>query len=285
MKKVALIALAFVMIFTSCDVIDDPVIPFSIGYRSDLYGPAPEFGVAPTTTVNVLLEDFTAHQCGNCPDAGLIADAIYESNPDEVVLLAIHAGSLAVTNEEAPFDTDWTTPESEFYWEQLDFQANPLGRINRSGGPGNFYSPSTWEDNVNQVLGSTAAVNLQIEANYQSENNHLNVHVNGQFASNYDNGTHLVVLIAESELYDYQLWYGQDPSTVPDYHFKHILRGSVSGPSGLSFNTEAVSSGEEIQKDYTIDWNSNWIAENCEVIAFVIDDQSGEVLNVVKKAL
>ena len=47
-------------------------------------------------------------------------------------VLAVHAGSLAAVSD-APFDTDWTTPESNAYWDQMTAQVNPIGRVNRRG--------------------------------------------------------------------------------------------------------------------------------------------------------
>ena len=56
---------------------------------------------------------------------------IVAEHPDQIVPLAIHAGDLASTNAEYP--TDWTCDESDVFWEDLEFQLNPVGRINRRG--------------------------------------------------------------------------------------------------------------------------------------------------------
>ncbi len=265
-----------------CDVIEDPVIPFTVTYQEESYGPPPTFDTPSTTAKNALLEDFTAHQCGNCPDAGVIASNLIASNPGRVVLLAIHAGSLAAYNPNPPYNTDWTTAEGNFFFNQLDFQANPLGRINRKGGPGNFYQPSTWAAQVNEQLALVADVNLQMKLDYVAENNHLNIHVHGTFTSDYTNSTNLILLITESELYDYQLWYGQSPSTIPDYHHKHVLRGSVTGAQGLAFSPTNTSAGDQFQRDYTFTWNNAWSIENSYVVAIVSDNVSGEILNTIE---
>ncbi len=281
--RVYFIALASALLFTACDVIDDPVIPVTTGYQSDLYGPPPSFDIPSESVQGVLIEDFTAHQCGNCPDAGVIAEGIIADYP-EAILVAIHAGNLAATSDAPPFDTDWVTEEGRVFWDQLDFQANPLGRINREGGTGNFFAPSQWEAKTVEWLANDPALDLQVQTEYVGENNHLNIHVNGYYNEAYPNSTHLVILITESELYDYQLWYGNDPEVVPDYHFKHTLRGSVTGANGLSFRGPAEA-GDSAQKDYTYDWNSEWVVENSYVVAFVYDDETGLVLNAVEVEL
>lgn len=278
--------IAATLLFGACDVIEDPIIPNSGSYNEAVYGPPPSFGAAPTTLKNVLLEDFTAHQCGNCPDAGIVASALLEQFPDRVALVAIHAGSLAAYDETDPyFNTNWITPEGEFYFSQLDFQANPLGRVNRTGGVGAFSPPTLWSDQTADELALTADLNLQIVAIPVPEDNVVNIHVHGSFASDYANSTNLVLLITESELYDYQLWYGNDPEVVPDYHHKHVLRSSVTGALGLQFSAANATAGTTIQKDYTYAWNEAWVMENAHVVAFVFDNTTGEVLNVIEADL
>ena len=60
----------------ACDELEDPILAVGNAYRADLYGPAPEFSAVGSTVQHVLLEDFTAHQCGNCPAAAVIAEVI-----------------------------------------------------------------------------------------------------------------------------------------------------------------------------------------------------------------
>ncbi len=285
MKNILSLIALVAILFTSCDKVDQPILDFKIQYRVDLYGDAPTFGAATTTTKNVFLEDFTGHNCGFCPDAAVTADELYEQYPDRIALMAIHAGSLAEPDPDSEFTADWTTEDGDILWDQLDFQFNPAGRINRIGGPGEYLNPSTWTAKTADEINNTAVVNLQINANYGAEGNHVNVHLNGQFAQNVANPTIVTVYITESELFGYQLWYGNDPEYVSDYHFKHVLRGSVTGPLGLNFTEEAASANDEVQVDYSYEWNNEWVVENCSVIAVVTDATSGEVLNVVEAHL
>ena len=60
----------------ACDEIEDPVIPVTTNYLESVYGPPPVFNALPQAQAikRVLVEDFTAHQCGNCPAAAIIAE-------------------------------------------------------------------------------------------------------------------------------------------------------------------------------------------------------------------
>jgi hypothetical protein len=267
-----------------CDVIEDPVVPARTGYREDLYGPPPEFPSVDTPVQHVLLEDFTAHQCGNCPDAARIAEELAASRP-ELAVCAIHAGNLALTDDDH-FDTDWTTEEGDVFWSQLDFQANPLGRVNRAGGPGNFFAPAQWEAEVDAALAAPARVHLALQSDYVAAAGHLNVHVHGQFFDNVAGPLNLAVLVLESDLVDYQLDYSSTPEVVPDYVFKHVLRGSLNGALGTGFGTasDGASTGDKALISFTYNWNEAWVLENSTLLA-VLTGPDGTVINVVEQEL
>ncbi|PCJ81758.1 MAG: hypothetical protein COA49_04440 [Bacteroidetes bacterium] len=263
--------------FPSCDIIEDPIVPFTGGYNSELYGEPPVFGLATTTGKNVLVEDFTAHQCGNCPPAAVIADGLANANPTRVFPMAVHAGNLAVTDEQYPMD--WTNDDSNTLWNQLSFQANPIGRINRLGGSGNFFSPSEWSAKVASELNAATPLQLQIETSWYpgAGDGQLNIHVNGQFSYAIEGECRLSILFLESGLIGDQLDYGSDPEHIEDYEFNHMLRGSVTGAEGLVVIDNAVA-GDSFQSDYTFNWNSEWVFENSSIL-LVVEDDEGVVVN------
>jgi hypothetical protein len=281
MKKTAFFLIASIGLLASCDVIEDPIIPVTTNYDEATYGPPPSFGAPEDLSRNVLLEDFTAHQCGNCPAAAIVAEALEDTYGQDICVVAIHSGSLAATNEEGAFTTDWTNEISDIYYNQLDFQANPLGRVNRSPSLGTFLFPVEWEPLVEDIIAENAEVALQIATNYSDQNNEVNIHVNGQFQEGYPGNLKLAVLVLESHIIDYQLDYSSDPEVIPDYEFNHVLRDAVTGPFGLDFSNNAQD-GDEVQKNYTYEWNNAWQVENSSIVAFVYDNETGQVINTVK---
>ncbi|MDA9835590.1 Omp28-related outer membrane protein [Flavobacteriales bacterium] len=283
-RFLSIVAITTFILFPSCDIIEDPIIPFTEGYNVELYGNPPVFQFATTSGKNVLVEDFTAHQCGNCPPAAVIAEGLAVSNPDRVFPLAIHAGNLAITSDSYPID--WTNEESNVYWFQLDFQANPLGRINRIGGTGNFFAPAEWASEVASELVSETPLQLQIKTFWHPNvgDGHLNIHVNGQFTSGgLDGECRLAILLTESALIGDQLYYGEDPEHVTDYQFDHMLRGSVTGAEGLVVISDAVV-GDEFQSDYTFNWDPEWVFENSAILV-VASKENGEVVNCLSHHL
>lgn len=272
---------AFLVILNACDKIENPIIPAPWFYIESISGPVPEFDALPSISAQkrVVIEDFTAHQCGNCPAAALTAEQISDANSGLVSVLAIHAGDLANTDDEY-FDTDWTTTEGDIFWDQLDFQANPLGRVNRVNGNGAFWAPAQWNDKVNEELTKPAPVGLQAEHSWEASNGQLHMHVHGTFYEEVEGPIQLSWLILESNIVDYQLDYDSDPAVVPNYEFDHVLRGSVNGALGQGFGDAAsgVESGDEAIQSVTLQWNSSWSMDNSTVLA-IITNGDGYILN------
>ena len=263
------------LLFGGCDVLDDPVIPLTINYRGE--AEPPSFDALSDGPQHVLLEDFTAHQCGNCPPAGVLAEQIAEDHDGLVHVLAIHAGSLAAVSD-APFDTDWTNDESNAYWDQLAFQVNPIGRVNRRGGPAEIASPNNWPALVDAELALAPDAHLQglivPDPNIAGD---VHIHTHVTFASPLAGDIRLALLVSENDIVAAQLDYQNDPEVISDFQHNHMLRGSLSGADGLVV-ANAPGAGSTIQLDYTLAWNDDWVQENSHILA-VLTNANGEVLN------
>jgi hypothetical protein len=94
------------------------------------------------------------------------------------------------------------------------------------------------------------------------------------------------VLVLESGMVDYQLDYSSTPEVVPDYEFKHVLRGSLNGALGTGFGaaSDGATPGETAQMSFTFNWNEGWVLENSSLVA-VLTGPDGTVLNVVELEL
>ena len=144
----------------SCDKLDNPVIEV-VQTIDTTDVEVPEFSPLTSAVPRVLVEDFTAHQCGNCPPAGLELVSLMDAHPDSIVPLAIHAGNLAVTN--ADFPIDWTCEEGDEFWGNVTLQLNPIGRVNRVNTAfGQEILPNFWADEVADQLTRTPNAGIQM---------------------------------------------------------------------------------------------------------------------------
>ena len=261
-------------LWSSCDQLDDPIIDIIPPCESE---DAPVFESLSSATQGVLLEDFTAHQCGNCPPAATEAGILASAHPGIVIPLAIHAGDLASTNEEYP--NDWTCAESDVFWGDLQFQVNPAGRINRQEDETAIFFQDEWEEKINEQLALVPTAGLQMEVQYNPEDGKTAVHVHTTWFDDQPGPVRLALLVAESELFGPQLWYGNNPEYVEVYEFEHLLRGSVTGAKGLVV-ADSPNAGDADQFCYAFDWNDSWDANHSEVIAVLTRD-NGSVIQVL----
>lgn len=283
-KTFTYLSLVFIALtLVNCDKIDNPIAEAHI-YRQDLYGPVPTFDAVTAPEQRVLLEDFTGHDCGNCPPGHLEAHSILEAHPEHVALVAVHSGSLAAPHV-PDYPADWRTPEGQYYLlTQVGLDQMPTGRANRR--PTAAFAPAydVWAANVNEALSVQPTLSLQLNASYVASSSDLNVHVNSQWFADLTGDYRLVILITESHIVAPQLWYNHTPLNVLDYEHEHMLRGSVTGATGYAIITDPQN-GHTQTDSYTFDWNSSWLPENCEIIAFVTEGENGKVINVAKQML
>lgn len=275
--------ICLLQLLSSCDKIENPIAE-KYRYQDEIYGPAPTFTPEGAAHQRVLLEDFTGHDCGNCPNGHIAAADILDNHEEDVAVVAVHAGSLA---QPLPpeYPNDWTTQEGEYYLlTQVGQDIMPKGRINRLPGASTIFSPSAWANKVNEALALTPEVNLQLQTEYRAINNHWNVHVFSEWFQNLTGDYRLVVLLTESGIVAPQLWYGQTPEYIPEYIHKHMLRASGSGATGYVVATNPQA-GNQFTNSYTFNWNPAWKADSCEVVAFLTEGDNGRVLNVAKAKL
>ena len=267
----------------SCEEKVDPILDFP-AYRSDLYGPAPTFTPTGVPKQKVLLEDFTGHDCGMCPNGHVKAAELLETYGEDLAVVSIHAGSLAAPLP-PEYPADWTTEEGAYYLlTQVGQDIMPKGRINRRENAAAIFSPSAWPAQVTAALTAQPAANLQLQANYESSGRQWNVHAFVEWLENADGDYRLVIMLAESGIKAPQLWYNHDPEYIEDYDHKHMLRATGTGATGLKVFRNPIE-GMSKRFSYSFDWNSEWVPENCEVIAFLTEGENGRVLNVEKVKL
>lgn len=269
--------------FTSCDECEDPIIPQTEGYNIALYGAAPTFEPATPEMLiqKVLIEDFTGHHCGNCPEAALVAEELKAQHPNEVSILAIHAGDFTATDEEFP--TDWTSGIGNEMWNNISSQFNPGGRINRGPVSDQLQFLGAWTDLTEDLLNEDPKIVMQLETSLEEGDGILNIHVFTELVENYTGNIKMAAYITESELEGPQLDYNSDPEVVEEYEFEFVLRDDINGIAGVSVGSN-VSDGFTIQHDYSYEYE-NVIIENCTVVAIAYDSDSGVIINVVEQEI
>ena len=285
MKKILGFFILSALIWSSCDKIESPVNAVKYRYKEEVYGPAPTFVFVDNIQKNVLLEEFTGHKCGFCPPATYLVNQLDSVLGERLVTVAVHAGTLAETKA-APYEADYNTVPGNLYWEQLQGGFNPCARIDRNGSLSTFHyldpgNPGAWQGLIQDAKNETPTAAVQVEAEFVSEDNVINIHTASQFNEAMAGSYALTVLLIESHIISAQLDYNASPSDILDYEHKHLLRDAVTQNMGNDLASNPTA-GSMITKSFTYPIKSGWQGNHMTVVAFITNKSTQEVVNATE---
>ena len=272
MKK-ALLFIAIALCFAACNKIESPYLTMSQQESVDVNFP----DLDPSAVYRkVLFDEYTGHTCIGCPEGHTILDQLLSQYGDTLVAVGIHANYFAEP-EAGIFSYDFRTPTGEQLYLDYNITNNPQAIINRSG---SNLEKSFWSSEM-QNADRTLHAAIQIINQYNTANQSLKINTKTTLLEDYDQTVMLSLLLVEDNIVKPQK-FSDHVDTF--YVHNHVLRAGINGNYG-----ERISAGGLVSKDssylygYSIDFNgTDWVPENCSVIAILLDESSKEVLQVEK---
>ncbi|HIA37116.1 MAG TPA: Omp28 family outer membrane lipoprotein [Flavobacteriales bacterium] len=247
----------------------------------------------------VLLEDFTGHKCGYCPQAATIAQQLIAINGERLVVMSLHVGETFATPETpsgAPFGSfleDFRTTvgdEIEAFYN-VDDQGLPKGMVNRRDPSGDLVPDpieqydncvlprADWEAAVQAVIDLPADIDISITNTYDTASRIVSASVETEFLNNLSGTYNVAVYLTEDSIISWQKDQTANPQYIEDYVQRHVLRGSLNGTWG-----ELVDPAPVVNTLYTKSYNlmldNTWDENHCSIVAFVYETTSKEVVQV-----
>lgn len=268
MKRSLLYIATFLLVgFASCDVIDENSRYIEV-----------ESDDTPTEKVQrVLIEEFTGRLCNNCPEGAAVIHDIQGFYQGQIIPVAIHAGQLAPPAAGPYADQDFQTEAGDAYEKYFGSPLKPAAMINRY--PFDASVASTNRDKWLTYVISEVAKTPVCEVIPVCE---------------YDETTRTATISTEVWAYDgmpadpmYQVYILEDSIVSPqltktgmvtDYVHNHILRAAVNGTWGEKIKSMPAGEHESYKTSIVLD--EKWVAENCQVVAYVYDNADRHVLQV-----
>lgn len=279
--SIFLFAAVILISATACDVIDNPV-------------QSPVVPVDTTSKVkqNVLLEDYTGHTCGNCPEAAELATQIQNTyGKDRVIVVGVHAGPFAkVVLPDYPMNFNTAAGTDLDNTFRVSRAGNPNGFVNRVARNGKIIlGKDQWAEVTTELLAQTPRVGLKETHSWDAVSKTLSVTVDVNYLTNGTPDYHLVGLLTESKIISDQTDYRKNPSHIKDYEFEHVMRASMlNGTWGEQLSTSAVAAGTTLKKTFTYTFPDGvtWVPSNCEIVIYVHQhDTTKEVVQVISAKL
>lgn len=219
----------------------------------------------------VLLEEFSAVNCGNCPAAHAQSASWAQQYPSRFVAVEVHGGGLAIPSGDQPdFRNQWASALWSFY----GVNSQPRGAIDRIPVSGNVVvSTSAWTNAINNALALPSPVNIGLAATFDPGPRTLTVDVELFYTGNGPGGNDRInVLLKENHLIGYQQDYINGAQAAYDHN--NILRAYITDLWGDEVAT--TTQGTLVSRSYTYTVPEAWDIANCDVVAFVSEYQ-GEI--------
>lgn len=258
MKKLWIIALALFIAVSGCDVLEEP-------YKKD--------GAVLNTDRKILLEDYTGHRCPNCPQAGKEIKNLAETFGDNIVVIAVHAGTLAKILV-PPTTYNFTTETGDIWCDFFEVEKSgfPNGLINRKERSGSkIIGPANWAAVAAEQLNQPLEAEITIQASYDPVTRQISAKTTTNILKPLDGEVYTItVVLTEDSIIQPQMNLDPNLGTTPfimTYSHNHVLRFSLTGPWGASINNTNIIEEKSFSK--VLDTNSDIVPGNCRIVAFI----------------
>lgn len=267
MKRIFLFSfIAFFAVLGSCDYVKNPV-------QNGTNGPSG----SPGLKKKILLEDFTGHQCGTCPPAHVEGVNLESQYPDQLVVMAVHAGFFAELGG-SPYTYDFRTTEATTWFTDFAIGVTPKGMINRTNFPGNghIYSYGAWSTVIDTLKNKTLEAYLTIDPTYTSSTRDLTLNIKTKFYSTLTGQHNIVVCLVEDSIIKPQKDYNSNPQDILTYVHRHVFRASINGTWGDTLFSVSQSAGDSIISTFNYNLPAQFAGLNCDenkchIVAYIYD--------------
>ena len=242
-------------------------------------------------TKNVLLEEYHGMQCQWCSYGNAVGTSLNSNyNPDDFVVMTIHAGSYAVPNNSQP---DYRTSFGDTIHDNAYVSLYPSGSINRHVFPqyacASGYTPlirDDWGYAANDLLSENSPVNIGSIAHFDSLTNELVVDVELYYTDSQSvNNNFLNIAVLQDNIMGPQEDGGSGTQwTNNNYQHNNMLRYMMTGYWGDTIHS--ISQGILIAKQFS--WivpsgiNSVPIVLGDLKLVIFVNQNKKETLNVIE---
>lgn len=300
MKKMSFFQGAILLclwVLWGCDKIRPPYTrPLFEGVIDTVAYPPPSFSPDFSAQRVVLVEDYTGHTCGYCPNAADVLNQITHAMPDKVVGLAVHAGDNFAAPKPPEYPSDFRT-EAGTAWDNffgISAAGQPNGMVNRKMFNGNRISPfATWNSRAQAILNASplADVQIAIKNYYLADKGQVISYIHAAALKSLPEAVKLGVYISEDSVIAPQKRYVIDTLNgglitlhIEDYVHMHMLRGHSGAIWGDVIFPAGAPAGTITRKDHLISLRPEWNPKHCKVVCIAYLADSYEVVQAFQKS-
>ncbi len=270
MKKLILFILSISLLF-ACDIVNKPYIEQNGNCGHDNLS---------VPIKKVLIEDYTGHKCGNCPQAHEKLQELINNYCDHIVPVSIHVGYFASPSE-GNYSTDFRTKTGNALNDYFgnDMAGLPNGMVNRTKYNGSvILSADSWGAALAEQLKTKPLLDVNIHNSYDKSTRKVSSKIDIEFLSDMNKKLMLNVWVIEDSIIDYQKDYNNTPVDIPDYVHRHVLRAAITPTWGENVLNGHAQINQIIEKNFSFNLDSSINENHCHIVAFVSDEKDKTIL-------
>jgi len=270
----------------------------------------PKFdSIALSVQRNVLIEDFTGHNCQFCPIAATVAHELHVAHPDRVFVSSIHASDIGLSGFQAvkktppnEYPVDFTNTNGlalgKFFGNMASsgFSGNPAvgcSRIQLEGGGEIYYPSGNLSSETAKALSDEPKVSIRSHLNYYTSTKGAFLHtaINILDANLSAQNLATVVVLQQDSLIAPQnvLTVWQPDYVHRDIHLQHLNASTW----GVTLSEEFKQENDTYFFDYSfvvpnalnIEGNGVYQPENMHILVYVYDKTTYEIYHVVRNKI
>lgn len=233
--------------------------------------------IAVTNKRVVLIEEFTGQRCPNCPKAAEEVHKLQKIYPDQVLVIAIHSGFFAMPIGE--FTADYRTEEGTEIYNYFHPETFPNSTFCRMKIDESYLvGYQSWESLVPTVVEQDAIANVTIDPiKVNNETREIEITVKTEMNTANSMNVKVAAFILENGIVSPQAY---DQTVQEEYVHNHVLRGGFAGAWG-----EDIKGLGSDSKTFKLTADTEWNLNNCEVVAYIYNKETMEILQAVKAEL
>lgn len=234
----------------------------------------------------VLLFDITGVRCNNCPKAAVVAKKLLALNPNSLVLVALYPKTpVSLTLPWPGFDT-LSTLESEQIASALGgIGSLPLGSVDQFTFNGSkLIDPSDWASAIALQMAKASPFNLHIKSTWNTTDGRARIEVKA-ITNRSATGTYTWTMgIIENGVVSKQSDSDTSSGSRDDYTHQQVLRACIGSSLGIDIGNN-MPAGWVREKHFYVRPKARWKPENLDLVVWIYDANTKEVLQVEKAKL
>jgi hypothetical protein len=233
----------------------------------------------------ILIEEFTGHDCPNCPGGAAAVEDIISLYGDRIIVVAVHTNWFG-----RPIPPEFINDYRTATGDELDARFNleseglPKGMVNRNGFETNTHKlgPSELVGRIEELISDQPLLDINMTINYTPGSRTAHILIDVTVLEEIQRNLLLSVFVTEDSIISPQknnnIAYGPIP-VIDEYVHRHVLRGAVNGTWGDKICDGNLNPpGTGFQRHYEYVLHEHWNDTNCALVAFVYDGDTNEVL-------